>query len=139
MVLLPNVRNNLKDKKTLDVPIYLALKKAIEESPCFFIKGFILPLCESNCTINEALVLATILKQNKMIVFQTSAALMKLSELKFSLPVGILVLVLLEKKQALPFRTVDALVARYFVSMAYHPHTLLPRIWFETLYLFVSR
>lgn len=143
LVLLPNFRHNITShspQKELDLPIMLALQKAITKCPALFIKGFLFPLCESrSCTLVEASFIAEVIASCHIPVLHSATALLKLSELPFTLPTSILVLVLLEKRQALPCRVVDALVVKYFaVCQQIGSIEQLPHIWFQSLYLFIQ-
>lgn len=143
LVLLHSLRNNLiKNNQTrLDMPLYLALQKALKKAPALFLKGLLIPLCESkSCTVLEASVIARVIVQSQFPVLQSATALLKLSELSFTLPIGILVLVFLEKKQALPYRVIDTLIVKYFANQqTLGRDMVLPQIWFQALYTFVKR
>lgn len=123
------------------MPLYLSLQKSLKKAPALFLKGLLLPLCESKaCTVLEASVLARVIVQSQFPVLQSATALLKLSELPFTLPIGILVLVFLEKKQALPYRVVDTLVLKYFSQkQELGSSMMMPHVWFQALYTFVKR
>lgn len=143
MVLLHNIRSNLikNGQQRLDTPLYLAIQKAMMKTPALFLKGFIFPLCESGtCTISEASVVARVIHATKIPVLHSATALLKMSELPFTLATSILVLAFLEKKQALPCRVVDALVIKYFANQQPRGCEVpLPQIWFHSFYIFVQR
>ncbi|GAA5802309.1 hypothetical protein HPULCUR_007773 [Helicostylum pulchrum] len=142
LVLLHNLRLNLtKNNQTrLDMPLYLSLQKSLKKAPALFLKGLLIPLCESKvCTVLEASVLARVIVQSQFPVLQSATALLKLSELPFTLPIGILILVFLEKKQALPYRVVDTLVLKYFSQkQELGSSMVMPHVWFQALYTFVK-
>ncbi|KAI9364595.1 Bystin-domain-containing protein [Pilaira anomala] len=142
LVLLHSLRNNLiKNNQTrLDMPLYLALQKALKKAPALFLKGLLIPLCESkSCTVLEASVIARVIVQSQFPVLQSATALLKLSELSFTLPIGILVLVFLEKKQALPYRVIDTLIVKYFANQqTVGRDMVLPQVWFQALYTFIK-
>lgn len=139
--MLPNIRSALLNSKQLPLPLYLSLQRAILKCPAFFIKGFLFPLCESNsCTVLEASVVAQVIHACHIPVLHSATALLKLSDLPFTLPTSILVLVFLEKKQALPCRVVDSLVVKYFASCQTIGCTVaMPQIWFHSLYFFIKK
>lgn len=123
------------------MPLYLSLQKSLKKAPALFLKGLLIPLCESKvCTVLEASVLARVIVQSQFPVLQSATALLKLSELPFTLPIGILILVFLEKKQALPYRVVDTLVLKYFSQkQELGSSMVMPHVWFQALYTFVKR
>ncbi|KAG2210276.1 hypothetical protein INT47_003261 [Mucor saturninus] len=124
---------------SLEGPLYLALSKGLHTAPALFMKGFLLPMVESNrCTLAESCALANLLTHHrKLPVHPTANALMKLSELPFSYSRLIITSVLLRKRLPLPNRAVDTLVVRFFVKS--NLPVQLPHLWYETLYTFVKK
>ncbi|KAJ1468792.1 Bystin, partial [Baffinella frigidus] len=105
LVLLPRVVDDLKRNKRLNYHLYQALKKALYK-PAAFYKGIVLPRCESGaCTLREATVLCSVVKKVSVPVLHSSAALLKLALHKH-----IFIRQLLDKKYALPFRVIDAVL-----------------------------
>ncbi|CEP10349.1 hypothetical protein [Parasitella parasitica] len=140
LVLLHAMRGNLVDRADgqLDPALYRALKKALVCNPALFMKGLLFPLCESNsCTVAEACILANVLGQTKIPAPQTATALLRLSEQTFTLPICILVRVLLEKRQPLPYRVVDILTFQYFCQRE-RAITRLPLTWYQSLQIFTQ-
>ncbi|KAI9487548.1 MAG: Bystin-domain-containing protein [Benjaminiella poitrasii] len=139
-VLLHIVRSNTIENNQLNPSLYLALRAAISRVPGLFLKGFVFPLCELKCYIlKESIVIANIIAQAKFPVLYTATALLKLSDLPFTLSVCILIFALLKKEQALPYRVVDALVINYFCRRAYEAtKDVLPNLWYESLQTFVK-
>lgn len=62
LVLLPAVQDDIRDNKKLNFHLYLALKKSLYK-PASFFKGVLLPLCESRCTLREALIICSVLQK----------------------------------------------------------------------------
>ncbi|KAF2156566.1 Bystin-domain-containing protein [Myriangium duriaei CBS 260.36] len=121
-ILLPRIREEQHETKKLNVHFYKALKKALYKPACFF-KGFLFPLVESGtCTLREAHIIGSVLTRVSIPVLHSAAALYRLCEVaaeQMSVntesggATNILIRVLLEKKYALPFKVVDALVFHF--------------------------
>jgi essential nuclear protein 1 len=107
--------------------------------PALFLKGFLFPLLESHsCTLTEASLLASVIRQVHIPSLHTATALMHLTEIPFfTLAINVLVLSLLEKRQTLPYRVVDSLVIRHFCQ--WQEEMVLPLIWYQSLLTFVNR
>ncbi len=134
-MLLPRIREDIDEHKKLNFHLYLALKKALFKPAAFF-KGFLLPLCEErNCTLREgtlqaqnagfifllisfaAAIIGSALSKVSIPALQSSVALLHLAEMEYSGSNSMFIRVLIEKKYALPYRVIDALVA-HFVQFA---------------------
>merc|ERR1712142_838689 len=97
----------------LNFHLYQALRKALFKPGAFF-KGFLLPLCEErNCTLRESIIIGSVLAKNSIPVLHSCAAMMKLAEMEYSGANSIYLRVLLDKKYALPYRVVDAIVHHF--------------------------
>ncbi|KAG8067719.1 hypothetical protein GUJ93_ZPchr0005g15708 [Zizania palustris] len=82
-ILLPRVRNDIRQNKRLHFALYQALKKSLYKPAAFF-KGILLPLCqERNCTLREAVIIGSIIQKVSIPPLHASAALMKLAELEY--------------------------------------------------------
>ena len=113
LVLLPRVRDDIAEHKRLHFALYQALKKATFK-PAAFYKGILIPLCASRtCTLREAVVLSSVLTRGSIPMLHSAAALLKLAELPYAGTTSFFLRVLLDKKYALPFRVVDALVDHF--------------------------
>ena len=113
LVLLPRVRDDISEYKRLNFHLYMALKKALFKPAAFF-KGIILPLCESGtCTLREALIISSVLAKCSVPMLHSSAALLKLAETEYSGANSIFIRTLLDKKYALPYRVIDAVVFHF--------------------------
>lgn len=123
-ILLPRVRDEISETKKLHVHLYNALKKSLYKPACFF-KGLIFPLLqEGDCTLKEAQIIGSAITRVSVPVLHSAAALLKLCDIaaeQFSVrkedggggAINIFIRVLLEKKYALPFQTIDALVFHF--------------------------
>lgn len=113
LVLLPRIRDDISEYKRLNFHLYMALRKALFKPAAFF-KGILLPLCEaSNCTLREAIIVGSVLSKNSIPMLHSAAALLKLVEMTYSGANSIFIRILLDKKYALPYRVVDAIVHHF--------------------------
>ncbi|XP_067271234.1 bystin [Pseudorasbora parva] len=137
LVLLPRVRDDIAEYKRLNFHLYSALKKALFKPGAWF-KGILLPLCESGtCTLREAIIIGSILTRCSIPVLHSSAAMLKLAEMEYNGANSIFLRLLLDKKYALPFRVLDALVG-HFLSFRADRRTL-PVLWHQSLLTLVQR
>ena len=137
LVLLPRVRDDIQEHKRLHHALYQALRKATFKPGAWF-KGILLPLCESKtCTLREAVVLSSVLAKTSVPALHSAAVLMKLSELEYAGTTSFFIRVLLDKKYALPYRVVDALVEN-FLRFA-NEDRKLPVVWHQSFLCFVQR
>jgi essential nuclear protein 1 len=67
----------------------------------------------------------------------SSAALLRLAEMEYTGPNSLFIRVLLDKKYALPFKVVDALVMHYARFM--NDPRDMPVLWHQSLLVFVQR
>ena len=113
LVLLPRVRDDIQEYKRLNFHLYQAIKKSLFKPAAFF-KGFLLPLLESGtCALREAVIVGSVLAKISVPVLHSSAALLKIAEMDYSGANSLFLRVLLEKRYALPYRVIDALVAHF--------------------------
>ncbi|KAL1251890.1 hypothetical protein QQF64_019686 [Cirrhinus molitorella] len=137
LVLLPRVRDDIAEYKRLNFHLYSALKKALFKPGAWF-KGILLPLCESGtCTLREAIIIGSIITRCSIPVLHSSAAMLKIAEMEYNGANSIFLRLLLDKKYALPFRVLDALVA-HFLSFRTDKRTL-PVLWHQSLLTLVQR
>jgi len=121
-VLLPAVQDDIRETHKLNVHLYNALKKALYKPSAFF-KGVVFPmLADGTCTQREATIVASVVTKVSVPVLHSAAALHRLCELAAEQmsgdpdragPVNIFIKALLEKKYALPYKVVDALVFHF--------------------------
>ncbi|ODV62805.1 snoRNA-binding rRNA-processing protein ENP1 [Ascoidea rubescens DSM 1968] len=116
MVLLDRVRKDIEDSEQnkLNYHLYRSLKKSLYK-PAGFFKGFLYPLVETGCTKREAIIVGSILSKVSVPPIHSATALTHLLKLDFSPTTTVFIRVLLEKKYALPYQTIDELVF-YFMN-----------------------
>ncbi|NXF27739.1 BYST protein, partial [Rhodinocichla rosea] len=137
LVLLPRVRDDIAEYKRLNFHLYMALKKALFKPAAWF-KGILIPLCESGtCTLREAIIIGSILSKCSIPVLHSSAALLKLAEMQYSGANSIFLRLLIDKKYALPFRVLDALVFHFLAFRS--EQRLLPVLWHQSLLALAQR
>lgn len=113
MVLLPRVRDDITQNKRLNFHLYQALRRACFK-PAAFYKGIVLPLClEGNCTHREALIISSVVAKQSLPYLHSSAALLKIVLMPYSGSNSIFIKVLLNKKYALPYKVIDAVVDHF--------------------------
>lgn len=110
-VLLEKFRVSIEDSENhaLDYHIYRAIKKSLYKPGAFF-KGFLLPLVDGHCTVREATITASVLSKVSVPVLHSSVALTQLLQRDFTPATTVFIRVLIEKKYALPYQTLDELV-----------------------------
>ena len=110
-VLLHRFRREIEelDDHSLNYHIYRALKKLLYKPAAFF-KGFLLPLVDGYATTREATIAASVLSKVSVPVLHSSVALAQLTKRPFRPATTVFIRVLIEKKYALPYQTVDELV-----------------------------
>ncbi|XP_070533790.1 bystin-like [Ptychodera flava] len=137
LVLLPRIRDDIAEYKRLNYHLYMALKKALFKPAAFF-KGIILPLCEcGTCTLREAVIIGSIITKVSIPVLHSSAAMLKIAEMDYNGANSIFLRLLLNKKYALPYRVVDAVVHHFLRFL--HDKRQLPVLWHQCFLTFVQR
>ncbi|KAF3910365.1 Bystin [Dactylellina cionopaga] len=137
LILLDRVRDDIYENKKLNVHLYKALKKALYK-PAAFNKGFLFPLCSSGtCTLREAQIIGSVLTRVSIPVLHSAAALQRLCEMDYAGPTSIFIRVLLEKKYALPYKAIDAVVF-HFIRFA-NSDEKMPLLWHQSLLSFATR
>ncbi|XP_068774361.1 bystin [Struthio camelus] len=137
LVLLPRVRDDIAEYKRLNFHLYMALKKALFKPGAWF-KGILIPLCESGtCTLREAIIIGSILTKCSIPVLHSSAAMLKIAEMQYSGANSIFLRLLIDKKYALPFRVVDALVFHFLAFRT--DQRVLPVLWHQSFLAFAQR
>lgn len=121
-VLLDRVREEIHETKKLNVHTYNALKKALYKPACFF-KGLLFPLVSSGtCTLREAHIVSSVIARVSIPVLHSAAALLRMCDLaaeqslrslESTGAVNVFIRVFLEKKYALPYKVIDALVFHF--------------------------
>ncbi|EGV94414.1 Bystin [Cricetulus griseus] len=137
LVLLPRVRDDIAEYKRLNFHLYMALKKALFKPGAWF-KGILIPLCESGtCTLREAIIVGSIITKCSIPVLHSSAAMLKIAEMEYSGANSIFLRLLLDKKYALPYRVLDALVF-HFLGFRTEKRQL-PVLWHQCLLTLAQR
>ena len=121
-ILLPRVREDIMETKKLNVHLYKALKKSLYKPAAFF-RGLLFPLVASGtCTLREATIISSVIARISIPVLHSATALYRLCEISAEQMMhdvesagacNIFIRTLLEKKYALPYRVVDALVFHF--------------------------
>ncbi|PRP74455.1 hypothetical protein PROFUN_06584 [Planoprotostelium fungivorum] len=137
LILLPAVLSDIEEHKKLNFHYYQALKKCLYKPAAFF-KGIMLPLVESgDCQLREATIICSILGKTSVPVLHSSAALLKLAEMDYSPALAMFIGTLLQKKYALPYRVVDAVV-NHFLAVT-NSNELMPVLWHRAFLTFIQR
>ncbi|KAG9156032.1 hypothetical protein Leryth_012105 [Lithospermum erythrorhizon] len=137
LVLLPRVREDIQKNKRLHFALYQSLKKALYK-PAAFNKGILFPLCESRtCSLREAVIVGSIIEKVSIPPLHSSVALLKLAEMEYCGTTSYFIKLLIEKKYALPYRVLDAMVDHFM--RFYEDSRLMPVIWHQSLLAFVQR
>lgn len=146
-VLLDRFRDNIETSEdhTLNYHIYRSLKKSLYKPSAFF-KGFLFPLVEMGCNIREATIAGSVLAKISIPALHSSAALSYLLRLPFSPATTVFIRILLEKKYALPYQTIDECVY-YFMrfrilsdgSNGDDASRTLPVVWHRAFLSFAQR
>lgn len=137
LVLLPRVRDDIMEYKRLNYHLYLSLKKALFRPAAFF-KGVLLPLCESRtCTLREAIIIGSLISKTSIPILHSSAAMLKIAEMDYSGANSIFLRHFFDKKYALPYRVIDAVVYHFLRFLS--DKRDLPVLWHQSLLTFVQR
>ncbi|KAL4904241.1 hypothetical protein BDW74DRAFT_155353 [Aspergillus multicolor] len=157
-VLLERVREEIYEHKKLNVHTYNSMKKALYKPACFF-KGLLFPLVSSGtCTLREAHIVSSVIARVSIPVLHSAAALLRMCDLaaeqsmrslESTGAVNTFIRVFLEKKYALPYKVIDALVfhfLRFRAAEEEDPMTdgsskayKLPVLWHQSLLVFAQR
>ncbi|XP_026411298.1 bystin-like [Papaver somniferum] len=136
-VLLPRIREDIRKNKRLHFALFQALKKALYK-PAAFNKGILFPLCESGtCNLREAVIVGSIIQKVSIPPLHSSVALMKLAEMEYCGTTSYFIKLILDKKYALPYRVLDAVVAHFMRFL--EDSRVMPVIWHQSLLSFVQR
>lgn len=165
MVILERVREDIYENKKLNVHLFNSLKKGLYKPSAFF-KGFLFPLVGSGtCTLREAHIVSAVLARISIPVLHSAAALKGLCDIAAQEAshgtegggaTNIFIKTLLEKKYALPYQVIDALVFHFLRFRSVDPASVqsgdamtgikegdvkvkLPVIWHQSLLSFAQR
>jgi essential nuclear protein 1 len=151
-VLLDRVRDDIHENRKLNVHLYNALRKSLYKPAAFF-KGLLFPMLQSGtCTLREATIVSSVLTRVSVPVLHSAAAITRLCEIAADQmtrdvdaagPTNLCIKALLDKRYALPYQTIDALV---FHFLRFRPSMdkgegddRLPVIWHQCLLVFAQR
>lgn len=156
MVILERVRDDIRETKKLNVHLFKALKKGLYKPAAWF-KGFLFPLVGSGtCTLREAHIISAVLARVSVPMLHSSVALKTLCDIAAAESsagtegggaTNIFIRTLIEKKYALPYEVVDALVFHFLRFKVEEPamagfsatkDTRLPVIWHQALLAFAQ-
>ncbi|KAM3528390.1 hypothetical protein MY4038_005928 [Beauveria bassiana] len=164
MIVLEKVRDDIYETKKLNVHLFNSLKKGLYKPSAFF-KGFLFPLVGSgSCTIREAHIISAVLARVSIPVLHSAAAIKGLCDIAAQEAsqnnegggaTNLFLKTLLEKKYALPYQAIDALVFHFLRFRSVDPasvqedeamagvsgdtRTKLPVIWHQCLLVFAQR
>ncbi|CAJ1031483.1 putative bystin [Leishmania braziliensis MHOM/BR/75/M2904] len=138
-VLLPIVHERLLEEKKLHPALYMAVRKALFKPVAFF-KGFLLPLAmDEECTLREALVVASVLQRCHLPPVPTAVTIYKIAQQPFSGRCSVFLRVLIDKRMALPYQAIDELVKYFHRFLETHTKEVaLPVLWHQTLLSFTQ-
>ncbi|GMT18724.1 hypothetical protein PFISCL1PPCAC_10021 [Pristionchus fissidentatus] len=137
LVLLPRCRDDIDEFSKLNFHLYQSLHKALYKPAAFF-KGILLPLCDSGtCTLREAVIFGSVLQKASIPMFHCAAAMLKIAEMEYTGASSYFLRMLIDKKYALPYKALDALVA-HFIRFRTDEREL-PVLWHQTLLALCQR
>ncbi|KAI5813093.1 Bystin-domain-containing protein [Pyronema omphalodes] len=137
MILMDRIRDDIQENKKLNIHLYNCLKKCLYKPAAFF-KGFLFPLVQSgSCSLKEAQIIGSVLTRISIPALHSSAALLHLCEMHYTGPTSVFIKVLIDKKYALPYKAVDALVF-HFLRFKSDPKDL-PLLWHKSFLCFAER
>lgn len=87
--------------------------------------------------MKEAAIFSSVLKKVSVPILHSSAALLRIAEMDYTGPNSVMIRVLLDKKYALPFKVVNALVQHFhrFID----EEKVMPVLWQQSLLTFCQR
>ncbi|GKB43256.1 bystin [Tanacetum coccineum] len=136
VVLLPRIRKDIKQNNKLHFALYQALKKSVYKLAAFN-KGILFPLCESRtCNLREVVIIGSVLQKVSTPPLHSSLALMKLAEMEYGGTTSYFIKLFVEKKYALPYRVIDAMVS-HFMRFCEDARDM-PVIWHQSLLAFMQ-
>ncbi|RXG69010.1 hypothetical protein Avbf_04861, partial [Armadillidium vulgare] len=113
VVLLPRIRDDISHYKRLNFHLYQALSKTLYKPAAFF-KGIIFPLCSyGDCSLREAIIIASLLANAHIPVAHSAAAILKIMSMDYHGANYIFLRVLFDKKYALPYRVIEETVKNF--------------------------
>ncbi|CAG8435510.1 5753_t:CDS:2 [Diversispora eburnea] len=126
LVLYEKVREDIQENKKLNYHLYMALKKALFKPAAFF-KGILFPLS----------IVGSVISKVSIPMLHSSAALLFLAEMDYTGPNSLFIRILLDKKYALPYKVVDALVFHFLRFK--NDERVMPVLWHQSFLVFAQR
>lgn len=121
-ILLERVREDIAENRKLNTHLFKAVERSLYKPKEFF-RGFLFPLVTSgSCTLLEAKVISAAMLKKRIPVLHSAYALARLCEIsaeQMSMntesggATNVFIKALLEKRYALPYQTIDALVFHF--------------------------
>ncbi|KFR10891.1 Bystin, partial [Opisthocomus hoazin] len=141
LVLLPRVRDDIAEYKRLNFHLYMALKKALFKPAAWFKGGGGLPVLPGSLSLSGKLgggtCCVTACCPLRGVALGARAAMLKIAEMQYSAANSIFLRLLIDKKYALPFRVVDALVFHFLAFRT--DQRVLPVLWHQSFLAFAQR
>ena len=152
LVFYDKIRDEIRENKKVSYQMYEAIKKSLYKPAAFF-KGILFPLCDGGgVTLKEAAIIGSVLSKVSIPVLHSAAALLRLAEMEYSGPNSLFIRILLDKKYALPYKVIDALVY-HFLQFADKSKGVevtrtragvvgerrMPVLWHQSLLVFAQR
>ena len=152
LVFYDKIRDEIRENKKVSYQMYEAIKKSLYKPAAFF-KGILFPLCDGGgVTLKEAAIIGSVLSKVSIPVLHSAAALLRLAEMEYSGPNSLFIRILLDKKYALPYKVIDALVY-HFLQFADKSKSVevtrtragvvgerrMPVLWHQSLLVFAQR
>lgn len=82
-------------------------------SAVLFTHSMLVYFQSGTCTLQEAVIIAGILHKASIPMLHSAAAILKLAEMKYNGACSVFLRTLLDKKYALPYRVVDAVIYHF--------------------------
>lgn len=121
LIMLPAVQDNIHETQKLDVHLFDALKRSLFKPAAFF-KGFLFPLVREGCSLRAARIISGVLVRVSIPLMHSAAAIKFLCDIaaqeatvgnEAGGAINIFIKAFLDKKYALPFQVIDALVFHF--------------------------
>ncbi|OBA14788.1 uncharacterized protein OGAPODRAFT_101242 [Ogataea polymorpha] len=145
LVLYPKVRQDIEESEEhkLNYHLYRSLKKSLYKPAAFF-RGFLFPLIEDGCTTREAMIVGSILTKCSIPVQHSAVALSWLLQKDFNPATTVFIRILIEKKYALPYQTIDDLVFYFMRFQITEQRQIrdaspMPLVWHKAFLAFAQR
>ena len=92
---------------------------------------------EGDCSLREAAIIGSIITKVSIPVLHSAAAMLKIAEMEYTGTNSLFLRILIDKKYALPFRVVDAVVDHF---LRFQDDTrVLPVLWHQAFLVFAQR